>query len=687
MNRNTLVYEIGVEEIPSQYVATMAGSLRENATKLLSDLRLEYAQLTVYYTPRRFVLLIEELADEQSSLSLTVKGPARNISFDADGNPTKALLGFLRKNQKNPEDVYFVSDAKAEYVAVDVVTYGKKAVEVLKDGLSKLISQIYNPNPMRWGSYKMKFIRPIRWLLAMYGDQVIPVEIECATADNVSYGHRTLANHAITISDADRYLSEMQNAFVIVDQEKRKRLIVSQIHQLEEENAFSAEIDEALLNEVTNIVEYPICAVGNFDEKYLSLPECIIKDPLKNQQRYFPVYVNGKIMNAFIYTRNGGLDFIDNVTKGNERVLRPRLEDAEFFYNSDLKTSIQDKAAALTNVMFVDNGGSYADKAKRIEQIALRFAAHIGYLETELIRDTAPIMKADLVSAVVREYTDTQGLVGGVFAENEGYDARICTAISEQYLPNFYGDRLPSEPLSAIMSIADKLDTVMCLCAIGLKPGSSGDPYGLRRQILGIFNIALEMGFDVDFDRFILECVELYAECLDAQNETREAYITFLLDYFCQRLKIFLHDEKKFSYDDLNKISVYDLNVYKSVKKAKMIGMICNEQWYLDFLQIFNRIIKLVKSSKEEPETFDSSVIDPNAEAMFHAFYNEKNAIIEDIQAEEYEVAIQKIAEIGKTINAFMERHIALCGDSKLRLNRLAFFADFSNVCGTIIQI
>ena len=687
MNKQSLIFEIGVEEIPSQYIATMANSLRENAIKMFSELRLEYNSLYVYYTPRRFALLVNELSDEQTSLNQTVKGPARKIAFGQDGTPSVALQGFLKKFQKTVDDVYYVSDAKSEYVAIDVVTVGQKAVPVLKEGLSKLISQIFNPNPMHWGNYKIKFIRPIRWLMALYGNQIIPVEIECATASNLSYGHRTLANNAVTISCAEKYMDEMLQAFVIVDQNKRKQLIVSQIRDLEAENGFVVEIDESLLNEVTNIVEFPTCSVGHFDKKYLSLPECIIKDPLKSQQRYFPVYVDGKITNAFVYTRNGDSYFIDNVTRGNERVLRSRLEDAEFFYNSDLRTTILDKASSLSNVMFVDDGGSYADKAHRIETIALRFANHIGFQESDLIKQTASIMKADLVSAVVREYTDTQGLVGGVFAKNEGYDPRVCTAISEQYLPNYYGDKLPSETLSAVMSIADKLDSVMCLSAVGLKPGSSGDLYGLRRQILGIFNIALEMGFDLDFDQFIVECTDLYYDNYTAHNETKEHYTTFLLEYFYQRLKVFLHDEKKFSYEDLDKISVNDLNVSKSVKKATMISAIRDEQWYIDFLQIFNRIIKLVKSSKEQPGEFDISMKDPNASAMFEAFYSERTSILESIHCEEYEVAIQKIANIGKSINNFMENCIALCDDDNMRLNRLAFFSDFCNVCGTIIQI
>ncbi len=687
MNRQSFVFEIGVEEIPSQYVATMADSFKDSAVKLFHELRLDYEDIKVYFTPRRFALLVSGLVEAQEQVSVTVKGPAKKIAFNEDGTASKALQGFLKKNQKTLEDVFTLSDEKAEYVAIQVVHAGGNTIEILKDGLAKLITQIYNPNPMHWGNYKIKFIRPIRWLLAMYGDQVIPTEIECAKAQNQSYGHRTLANYAITISSAENYISELREAFVIVDQNDRKNRILSQLHDIEKAHGFTVEIDDSLLDEITNIVEFPTCAVGYFDERFLALPECIIKDPLKTQQRYFPVYVDGKISNCFVYTRNGGSYYIDNVTRGNERVLRPRLEDAEFFYANDLKTTMKEKAQALRDVVFVDKGGSYADKSYRVSQIAKRFAAYVGYKETEKIEKTAEIMKADLISSVVREYTNTQGLVGAVYAEKEGYESDVCTAIKEQYLPNFHGDKLPSEALSAIMSIVDKLDSVMCLSSVGLKPAGSGDPYGLRRQVLGIFFIALEKGFDIDFDKFIQECAYLYKDNLSAENESVEEYVKFIQAFFYQRLKVFLHDEKGFSVEDLDKISVSDLNIYKSVKKAELIGRICEHQWYLDFLQIFNRIVKLIKSSKDTTKGFDNGVVDEAAAEMYGAFEKERSSIVDAIDSENYETAIKKIASVGKSINNFMENNMALCDEEGKRMNRLAFFSDFCEICGKIIQI
>ena len=684
-----LVFEVGVEEIPAQYIVKMANNFREAAVKLLKEVRLSYQNLDVKYTPRRLVLLVDGLIDCQPNQQSVVKGPSKKIAFDQNGEATKALLGFLNKNNKTVKDVDIIDDGKMEYVAVTVVKPSKKTVDVLKDGLPQLVNSIMNdvPNGMRWNVFTMKFIRPIRWLLAMYGDEVIPAAIEVAVAGCVSRGHRTLADGEVRIPCAEEYLATMERVFVIVDQAKRKQMIVTQIHDLEKGNGFDVEIDDSLLDEVCNITEYPTCSVGHFEDSYLDLPECIIKDPLKNQQRYFPVYVSGKVTNAFVYARNGGSAFISNVTRGNERVLRPRLEDAEFFFKNDCKTTMQQKADQLSNVVFVDNGGSYADKVRRNEFIALHLADRVGYRNEAFIRQTISIMKADLVSSVVREYTDTQGLVGAVFAQREGYAPEVCTAISEQYLPNYYGDKLPSETLSAIISIADKLDSVMCLSAVGLKPSSSSDPYGLRRQVLGIFNIALAMNFDIDLDSFISECADLYSQNVAQQNESMADYVKFLQTFFYQRLKVFLHDEKGFNLEDLDKVALTDLNVYKSVKKVHMLSKIGGEQWYLDFLQVFNRVVKLVKSSTEQPGAFNREIVDPNAEPMFASFYRVRDSLNAAIDQEQYESAIKVIAEIGSFINSFMVNNKALCDDDDLRKNRLAFFSDFCVVCNRIIHI
>ncbi len=687
MDKKKLVYEIGVEEIPAQYIRTMAESFKKNAEDMFRELRLHYKDLNVFYTPRRFALIVTDLDVKQESETKTVKGPSASVGFEKDGTtPTKALLGFLRKWGKTPEEVTLEGEGDKKYIAVSVTSEGEMTDKLLPERLAALIGAIYSPNPMRWGDYKIKFIRPIRWLLALFGDEVLPVEIECCKATSETWGHRTLADGPAAVSSADDYEETLKKLYVILTEEERKSMIRAQIKALEEEHHFQVELDEDLLDKVANIIEYPTCAVGSFEEKYLRLPECVIKTPAKTQQFYFPVYRDGKITNAFIFVRNGGSDFIENVIKGNERVLRSRLEDAEFFYDNDCKLTLKDLADQLSGVVFVEKAGSYQDKQERVNTIARKLASLVGYEETEKISTAASLLKADLVSQTVREYTEIQGVVGGVFAERDNYPADVCQAISQQYLPNFTGDALPEGKLASIISIADKLDTVMTLCSVGLKPLGSADPYGQRRQILGIFSIALEQGFDVDFDRFISECADLYKDFCAAEGESTEDFVTFLHGFILQRLKVFLHEAKEIPLDDIEKISVDELNITKSMKKAKMIREVGETEWYQQFILIFNRIQKLIKNEKPEA-AFSAEYPDAEASAMFKDFAGRREEILGKIEKEDYESAIRDISDCGKSITAFMEENLALCDEKEKRQNRIAFFGDFCNVCGKIIQL
>lgn len=683
--KKELIIEIGVEEIPAQYVKTMAESYKTNAIKMLNELKLEFEDIKVLWTPRRLSLCVKNLVDKQEDEKLLVKGPSVKVAFEQDGKtPTRALAGFLAKNNKSVEDII----TNGDYVCLDYVKEGSKAVDVLPSAIQKLILSIYNPNPMRWNSFKMKFIRPIRWILALLDSEVIPVELECVKSSSYTYGHRTLCNRQLLVSSAKDYQKVLENGFVILNQDDRKNLILNQIKLLEKENNFTVEVDESILDEITNIVEYPTCAVGYFEEKYLSLPECVIKCPLKEQQRYFAVYKDGSISNTFVFVRNGGKDFIENVIKGNERVLRPRLADAEFFMANDLKTTLKEKAKGLSNVVFVEKAGSYLVKNERTRKIASLLAKVLDYKEKENeIEITTSLMKADLVSNIVREYTSIQGQLGAIFAEKDGYSKQVALAIKEQYLPAYQGDNLPTSIFSSIISIADKLDNILSLCAVGLKPTSSSDPYGLRRQIIGIFLIALEQKFDLDFDKIIDNLASIYEPYYSKENESTTEFTSFVKEFFEQRLRIFLNEVKKYNATELAQISVKELNIYKSIKKLEMIRKISKTDWFNDFTSIFNRVLKLIKNFDCEKLAFTSGVVDREAEEMFNAFNENKSNILENIEKENYEKAIELIAKCGNKINEFMTKHLALCEDEKKKNNRIIFFNEFCKVCGLILTL
>ena len=688
MEKNNYVLELGVEEIPAQYIATMADSMRENAKKTLNEQSLSYDRVRVLYTPRRMALLIDGLADSQPNQLLQKKGPAKKTAFNEKGEPSVALLGFLKKNDVTVDDIFTVSENNNEYVAISKLDNGKRTLDILGACMEKVILSIYNPNPMRWANFKIKFIRPIRWILSLYANKHVFVKLECAESSNFTYGHRTLANRAVEVKSADDYIQTLRDVFVLVDQDERRKSILTQVDAIEKKYHCLVEKDETLLEEINNLIEYPTVAMGAFEERYLSLPECVIKSPLKTQQRYFPVYKGGKIFNAFVFVRNGNSYNIDNVIAGNERVIRSRLADAIFFYDKDVETTLMEKAKKLEEVVFVNKLGSYADKEIRVTEIAKKFAKVVGFNDINKIETVGKLMKADLVSNLVREYTEIQGLAGGEFAKLEHFDEDMCRAISEQYLPNFLGDSLPSSNLSAIMSIADKIDTVMGLCAIGLKPTSSTDPYGLRRQVLGVFLVANDRLFNLDLERFIDNCAVIYRSFVDDEpDQTFADFVEFVKKFFLQRLKVFLHDQMKFTQDELNIVSLDDLNIYKSIKKVNLIRVIRDTEWYKSFMQIYKRIQNLIAGMAVAESERKGSVKDSAAEEMYKAYDDRKANIAQNIDAEDYEAAIKLIVECSEYINKFMENNRALSDDDDIRNKRVTFFTDFCGQCSRIIKI
>lgn len=687
MSTRDFVFELGVEEIPAQYVKTMANSFLDNIRTTLEALRISYENIQLFYTPRRLTVYVSAMVDRQADMEQMIKGPAAKVAFEQNGStPSKALLGFLKKIGKEISDITIQTDGKADYVYVNKTEHGLPVEEALLIPLAEIVARISQPNPMRWASFKMQFVRPIRWVLCLYGSKVIPVSLECACGGNVTIGNRTLSDKAIMIPSAEDYFRLMKKNHVIIDFETRKKMILQQMQEIEVAFDVKVDKDTALLEEICNLVEYPTCAVGRFDEDYLALPDVIIKTPMKVQQRYFPIYKNGNIFNGFVVVRNGDKRYINNVIRGNERVLRSRLADAKFFYDEDKKTSLVEKAALLDNIVFITKAGSYADKITRVQVIARKLAEKIGYTNIDTLSTVISLMKADLVSSIVREYTEIQGIIGGIFARNDGYEDDICVAIAEQYLPAFYGDKLPSTKLSSIVAIADKLDTIMCLVAVNLKPSGSADPYGIRRQILGILSTMMSFSFDVNLNAFMEECSGLYEDMYLAEGETKDSFLKFLTAFFVQRLKVFLVDEKGYSVDDVAKISVNSINIYRSVKKANAIHKVATTNWYQEFERVFKRVYKLIKNNVVKSE-FCSDVFDPEAEKMFNSYFLIRGQVVEMLRQQNYEDAIVAIAKFGNEIDTFMSEHLALCEDEIRKNNRIAFFQDFCTLCSEIVSV
>ena len=476
-----LLLEIGTEEVPAHVMPGVLAQLKERAEKAFQENRIAFASVRTLGTPRRMALLVKDLAEKQADVTSENRGPSVKIAFDADGKPTKAAQGFARGQHVAPEDLV----EKDGYVYAVVHETGKETAELLKTLLPELICALSFPNNMRWGSLEFKFIRPIRWLVALFDSEVIPFEVANVTSGRVSRGHRFLSQGDFSIAKADDYEKDCEAQYIIVDPEKRKAMIRAQIEAVAKENGGRAEITDDLLEEVLYLVEYPTALCGRFEEKYLQLPPEAVITPMRDHQRYFPVKDDaGKLLPLFITVRNGGKEYLETVQHGNERVLRARLADAQFFFDEDRKKSLEEHRDKLKTVVFQQGLGTMYEKTERLAQLADFIADEIGADEKahKHARRAALLSKADLVTGMVTEFTELQGIMGREYAKLDGECEKVAIAIDEHYMPRFAGDAQPQTTAGRIVSTADKIDTIVGTFHLGKIPTGSQDPFALRRN-------------------------------------------------------------------------------------------------------------------------------------------------------------------------------------------------------------
>lgn len=531
-----LLFEIGCEEIPARFMDSSLKQLKENSKKFLNENRIKFEDIKTYGTPRRLTLIIEGLSDNRDDLEEEIKGPAKRIAFDDNSEPTKPLQGFMRSKGLNIEDLYFKLAGKEEYVFAKLKEEGKNTEDVLKVILPNLIRSINYPKAMKWGGKQLRFTRPIRWIICLYNGDVVDFEIEGIKSSNVTRGHRFLGQESITVNSVDEYINELRKNYVILDQNERKEIIRKQC--IEVANSINGQVlmDEELLNEVTYLLEYPTAFYGEFENDYLKLPKEVIITPMKEHQRYFPVLrEDGELLPNFITVRNGTDYKIENVKKGNEKVLEARLADAQFFYREDTKIELEKYNEKLKNVVFQEQLGTIYDKTVRIEELSKKLVSQFGYEQERdnTIRVPAKICKSDLVTNMVFEFTELQGVMGREYAKVSGENDVVANAIFEHYLPRFSGDILPSTNAGTIVAIADKMDSITGFFAIGIQPTGSQDPYALRRQALGIINILMDKNINISLKSIIDSALTNY----DNLEFDKEKVSLEILEFFNQRIK------------------------------------------------------------------------------------------------------------------------------------------------------
>ena len=563
-----LLFEIGAEEIPAGFMPNILGQLKTLAETKLNDAHLPFESIATYGTPRRLALIVKGLADTSAEISERHKGPSASIAYDADGNPTKAAIGFARGKGLDVADLV-VEDG---YIYAETKTAGVPAKDIITDMLPQLITGLNFPKSMHWGNLDAKFVRPVRWLVALLDEEVIPVEFATVKSGNVTRGHRFLGADEITIKNAASYVDTLEENFVMVDQDARRELISKQLHDMAASKNASIVWDDDLLEEINYLVEWPTALCGGFEESYLALPDAAIITPMKDHQRYFPlVDQEGKLLPMFLTVRNGSDHSIEVVQAGNERVLRARLDDAKFFFNEDRKKPLIDRQDGLTKIVFQEGLGNLADKTERLLTLGRVFSEECELHEDArvVLERATELAKTDLTTGMVTEFTELQGVMGKEYALLDGESPEVAEAIFEQYLPRFAGDVLPQTEAGKVLSIIDKIDNIVATFSRGLIPTGSQDPYALRRQTIGILNILLNSEWNISLRPIIVESMNLLNVPADKQDELLgqvEEFITL-------RLKnIFLDREVPHHVIDLllsnNELSVADAEGLVNVTNA-----------------------------------------------------------------------------------------------------------------------
>lgn len=680
----TLLLEIGTEEVPAHVMPGILSQLKENAAKTFEELRIEYKNIKTLGTPRRSALLVEGLAEQQADLSKENRGPAVNIAFDADGNPTKAAQGFARGQGVKPEELV----TKDGYVYAMVHEKGGQTVDLLGETLKGLVDGLNFPNNMHWADLDYKFIRPLRWLVALYGQDVIDFEVANVKSGRTSRGHRFLSEGDFEIANAEDYVEACRKASIIVDQNERCEMIRQQIAEVAAANGGQAEVNEDLLEEVLYLVEYPTALCGKFDEKYLALPAEAVITPMRDHQRYFPVLKDGQLLPLFITIRNGGKEHLETVQHGNERVLRARLEDAQFFFDEDRKKTLEQHGEKLKTVVFQDGLGTIYDKALRLEVLAGYIADAIGANEQDkkdAVR-AAKLAKADLVTGMVTEFTELQGVMGREYALLDGETKAVAQAIDEHYMPRFAGDSQPASVAGRIVSLADKIDTIVGTFSRGLIPTGSQDPFALRRQALGIVNMLKEAQYHISLSHLVAKAMELL-KIADAGQQAKLQ--NDVADFMKLRLKNVLADAG-IRYDVVDAVFVTVDDIYGVFLRAQAVNEAVKQDMEKN-IQAFVRTGNIARKAEDVQAAVEADLLAEQVEKDLCKAYEAAAAKVEkEIAAQDYAGAIATLSQLAAPIDAFFDGVMVMDKDEKIKNNRLGLLklvdnlvcqvADFSKI-------
>ena len=675
------LFEIGLEELPAQYVDQAEKDLKKIIENELKAERIKFSEIESFSTPRRVTAIIKDLAEKQDDLDKKSVGPSVEIAYK-DGQLTKAGEGFVKSQGATIDDIKIIENEKGKYISIEKFIAGKNTKEILPEILKNAIKKIEFEKSMKWADRTFRFVRPIKWFVTLFDNgEILPFEFEGLKGGNKTRGMRYFASQDIEINNPLDYEKILLENFVIVDGEKRREEILKSIRENGEKDGDTAIINKYLLDEVVNVVEYPYAIKGEFSKDYLQLPEDIITITLETHQRYFPVKdKDGKLSNKFIVIRNAP-EYSETVKKGNEKVVEPRLADAKFFFDEDLKNKFSDNVEKLKEVTFQKDMGTIFEKVKRSEKIAEYLISELNLNDKkENIIRTVDLAKADLVSNVIgeKEFTKLQGFMGSVYAEKQGEDKDVALGIFEHYLPRYQGDELPTTVEGAIAGIADKMDTIIGCFSVGLKPTSSKDPYALRRATQGIIQVVLNSKLSFDYKKLIEKAYEIFS---NDKKVLEKDVVKDVTEFFKQRIINVLSE--KYKKDLINYEINLESNVVELDKKLSELLKLSQTENFEILINLLKRVKNIVKDEKSENLNVDNTLFGSDEEKALYNFVNQ----LKSIESEDFLNYIEMLLNNANTINQFFDNVIINVDDEKLKNNRVALLKKLEYSIDKMINI
>ncbi len=642
--------------------------MREEIVKLLENSSIQYGNISEFATPRRLVIYIEGISDKQKDRTVETMGPPKRVGFDDQGAPTKAAIGFAKSLNVDIDKLKIVQTSRGEYIAVTIEEKGRAVKDVLSEGLPQILSSLQLPKTMRWGSGSLRFFRPIRWILAKFGDESIPFDIDGINSSDITYGHRFLSPEAITVKNPSEYLALLSKGRVIADHAERKKIISEGLKKIESEKNIKVHQDAELLDLVTFLVEYPTLVLGGFEDKYLELPKELLITVMRTHQKYFSTEDrDGNILPHYIVVSNTKPENNDTVRKGAERVLRARFEDARFYFAEDREKPLWDYIDKLRNVTFQEKLGTLYDKLERIKSLCSFIADKVCFQQKGKLLRAAMLSKADLVTGVVSEFPELQGYMGKIYALSSGEDEETATAIYEHYLPKSAGDALPAGEMGTIISLADKIDNIASFFYLGLIPSGSEDPFALRRQAAGIINIL--QGKDYPLTPDILADKAL--EGLSVSPAEKTTLSGKIMQFFNQRLEGMLLSQG-YSYDVVNAaLAVKMLNIKDLKYRIDALLDLKKNPAFPALLMAAKRVYNIL--AKVQPGIVNEPLLNEPAEKELYTAVAEVKAKVQDKN-------IIALFDIEKPINTFFDSVLVMDKDEKTKNNRLALLYSIKNI-------